>query len=238
MDAVYSAARVVFLPPLHYGLAWTVEGTEHIPSSGPVVLASNHVSYLDPLVLGYLADRRGRRVRFLAKDELFDKRGLGSLLRGAHQIPVARGKADAADALSAAVEALAAGECIAVFPEGTISLDLEPMRGKSGTARLAVQRPDVPVVPVGLWGTHRILMKGRKPNWKWGVAEVAVIGAPLHPKDDEHVKDFTARLMGAVSECVARAREIYPQEPKPGEDAWWCRAPETVRAHQAESGQT
>ena len=70
---------------------------------------------------------------------------------------------------SAAVDALHRGECVAVFPEGTISLDLEPMRGKSGTARLA-QQSGVPVVPVGLWGTHRILMKGRKPAWQWGVA--------------------------------------------------------------------
>jgi 1-acyl-sn-glycerol-3-phosphate acyltransferase len=237
VDAVYSAARAVFLPPLHYGLAWTVEGAGNIPARGPVILASNHVSYLDPLTLAYVANQQGRRVRFLAKEELFDKRGLGSLLRAAHQIPVARGKADAADALSAAVAALAAGECVAVFPEGTISLDLEPMRGKSGTARLALQRPDVPVVPVGLWGSHRILMKGRKPNWKWGVAETAVVGAPIHPAADERIKDFTARLMDGVAECVARAREIYPQEPKPGEDAWWYRAPETVRAHQ-EAGES
>ena len=134
-----------------------------------MILASNHVSYLDPLTLAWVADRRGRRVRFLAKAELFDKRGLGPLLRAAHQIPVQRGTTNAADALDAAVDALRRGECVAVFPEGTISLDLEPMAGKSGTARLA--RPaGVAVTPVGLWGTHRILFKGRKPHWRWGVA--------------------------------------------------------------------
>jgi 1-acyl-sn-glycerol-3-phosphate acyltransferase len=231
VDVVYPVAKALFWPGLHYGLRWTIEGDEHIPTSGPVIVASNHVSYLDPLTLAYLANLRGRRIRFLAKNELFSKRGLGALLRAAHQIPVERGTADASGALGAAVAALRRGECVTVFPEGTISLDLEPMRGKSGTARLA-QQAGVPVVPVGLWGTHRILMKGRKPNWTWGVPEVAVAGAPVTVGDDEHVKHATDRIMDAIVDCVARARELYPQRPAPGEDAWWWRDPETARAHQ------
>ena len=111
-------------------MRWTIEGAHNIHASGPVVLASNHVSYLDPLTLAWVADRRGRHVRFLAKAELFDKPVLGTLLHAAHQIPVRRGRVDAADALSAAVDALAQGECIGVFPEGTISEDLEQMVGK------------------------------------------------------------------------------------------------------------
>jgi 1-acyl-sn-glycerol-3-phosphate acyltransferase len=224
-------AKAVFWPGLRYGLRWTIEGEMHLPTAGPCILASNHISYLDPLTLAYVADRRGRRVRFLAKAELFDKRGLGSLLRTARQIPVERGTADASGALSAAVGALRRGECVAVFPEGTISLDLEPMRGKSGTARLA-QAAGVPVVPVGLWGTHRILMKGRKPHWNIGVAQVAVVGPPLRVDAGMHVKDATNRIMDAISTCVARAREIYPQRPPEGTDAWWWREPDTVRVHQ------
>ena len=65
-----------------------------------------------------------------------------------------------------------------MFPEGTISLDLDPMVGKSGTARLA-QESGVPVTPVGLWGAHRILFKGRKPEWRTGVAETVVVGPPM-----------------------------------------------------------
>jgi 1-acyl-sn-glycerol-3-phosphate acyltransferase len=230
VDAVYTGAKGVFLPPLHYGLRWTIEGREHIPADGPLILASNHVSYLDPLTLAYVADRRGRRVRFLAKAELFDKRGLGLLLRAANQISVQRGHRDAAGALTAAVDALHRGECVAVFPEGTISLDLEPMRGKSGTARLAAES-GAPVVPVGLWGTHRILMKGRKPNWKWGVPEVAVVGEPVTVAPDEHVKGGTERIMDAIIKCVARAREIYPEKPAAGEDDWWWRDPSTADTH-------
>jgi 1-acyl-sn-glycerol-3-phosphate acyltransferase len=231
VEVVYPAAKGVFWPWLRYGLRWTIEGAEHIPTNGPVILASNHVSYLDPLTLAYVANVRGRRVRFLAKAELFDKRGLGTLLRAANQIPVLRGTADASGALGAAVDALARGECIAVFPEGTISLDLEPMRGKSGTARLA-QQATVPVVPVGLWGTHRMMMKGRKPNWEWGVAEVAVVGAPVPVAPGEHVKQATDRIMDSISTCVARARAIYPERPTPGEDGWWWRDPETAHVHQ------
>src|SRR6266508_550109 len=155
LELLYGLARNVLLPPLHFGIRWTIDGAQRIPVRGPVILASNHVSYLDPLVLAYLADRRHRKLRFLAKAELFDKRGLGPALRGIHQIPVQRGTSSASGSLTHAEEALGRGECVAVFPEGTISLDLEPMVGKSGTARLAAAT-GVPVTPVGLWGTHRI----------------------------------------------------------------------------------
>ncbi|HET9729593.1 MAG TPA: lysophospholipid acyltransferase family protein, partial [Acidimicrobiia bacterium] len=178
MDPVYSAAKAVFWPWLRFGLHWTIEGLEHVPRDGAVILASNHVSYLDPLTLAWVADRRGRHIRYLAKAELFEKRGLGPLLRAAHQIPVQRGREQNGGALAAAIAALARGECVGVFPEGTISQDLEPMRGKSGTARLA-QAAHAPIVPVGLWGSHRILTKGRRPHWQWGVAQTAVIGEPL-----------------------------------------------------------
>ncbi|HEV7524316.1 MAG TPA: lysophospholipid acyltransferase family protein [Acidimicrobiia bacterium] len=230
MDAVYPAAKAVFWPWLRHGLRWTIEGATNIPAHGPTIIASNHVSYLDPLTLAWVADQQKRRIRFLAKAELFRVKGLGTLLRAAHQIPVNRGNADSAGALSAAVAALREGECVAVFPEGTISEDLEPMRGKSGTARLA-QESGIAVVPVGLWGTHRMMMKGRKPHLRWGVAQVAVVGEPVHVGEGEHVRDATLRIMDAITECVARAREIYPQRPAAGEDAWWWRAPETAAAH-------
>jgi len=229
VDAVYSVAKVVFTPWLRWGLRWTIEGADDIPESGPVLLASNHVSYLDPLTLAWVANSRGRHVRYLAKAELFAKPALGTLLRAAHQIPVERGRADAAAALDAAVAALAQGECVAVFPEGTISQDLEPMAAKSGTARLA-RRAGVAITPVGLWGAHRILTKGRHPDWRWGVHQTAVVGKPIVPGPDEHVKQTTERVMSGIIECVARARELYPPRDA-GEPPWWWRDPETAGAH-------
>jgi 1-acyl-sn-glycerol-3-phosphate acyltransferase len=227
VDAAYGLARNALWPALRFGVRWTIEGEDRVPTTGPVILASNHVSYLDPLALAYVADRRRRRVRFLAKRELFAKRGLGGLLRAAHQIPVDRGRAGAAASLDDAVDALGAGECVAVFPEGTISLDLEPMAGKSGTARLAAAA-GVPVTPVGLWGLQRVLFKGRKPAWRWGVAETAVVGAPVVVSPGEDVFRATDRIMGAIAGAVATARRIYPQPPGPDDDGWWVRAPETA----------
>jgi 1-acyl-sn-glycerol-3-phosphate acyltransferase len=222
MDLAYAVARNALLPPLQLGLRWTVEGTHLLPERGPVILASNHTSYLDPLALAYVADRRHRRLRFLAKAELFDKAGVGGVLRAMHQIPVSRGTSTAAGALDDAVDALGRGECVAVFPEGTISLDLEPMVGKSGTARLA-RASGVPVTPVGLWGAHRILFKGRKPRWRWGVAEVAIVGPPVAIGPDDDVRSATDRIMTAICAQVARAREIYPQSPGVDDDGWWER---------------
>jgi 1-acyl-sn-glycerol-3-phosphate acyltransferase len=153
-------------------------------------------------------------------------------LRAAHQIPVYRGTADSSGALSAAVDALRRGECVTVFPEGTISEDFEPMRGKSGTARLALAS-GIPVVPVGLWGTHRILTKGRKPHLQWGVPQVAVVGTPVPIGPDERPREATLRIMDAITECVSRARAIYPEHPRSDADtdAWWWRDPETANAH-------
>lgn len=229
MEPVYSVARAALLVPLGHGLRWTFEGVHRVPAYGPVILASNHTSYLDPLVLAYLADRRHRRVRFLAKAELFDKRGLGWGLRQIGQIPVQRDSHDAATSLDEAVAALRAGECVVVFPEGTISLDLEPMPARTGTARLAAAS-GVPVTPVGLWGAHRIMFKGRKPKWRRGIAESVVVGDPIQVAPDEDVHEATDRVMAAIASCVARARAVYPQRPGEGEDDWWVRSPETAVA--------
>ena len=216
------------MPVLERGIRWTVEGTHLLPPHGPLLLATNHTSYLDPFAAGYLVDRRHRRPRFLAKAELFDKPLLGPYLRAAGQIPVLRETDAAAGSLTAAIASLENGECVVVFPEGTISTDLEPAPARTGVARLAAET-GVPVTPVGMWGLHRILFKGRKPVWRWGVAESIVVGAPIRIAPDEDVYHATDRVMAAIATCVARARTIYPQRPAPGEDDWWVRSPETAQ---------
>ena len=226
VEPVYVVAKGAFYPWLRHGLRWTIEGGHAIPTSGPVLLAGNHVSYLDPLTLAWVADRRSRRVRFLAKAELFEKPGLGFLLHRIHQIPVNRGSRSASSSLDSALDALRRGECVTVFPEGTISPDLDPMAGRSGAARIA-KASGVPVTPVGLWGTHRIMFKGRKPDWRWGVAQTAVVGPPVSVGPDDNVREATDRIMEAICHCVARAREIYPETPRPG-DEWWWRDPATA----------
>ena len=156
--------------------------------TGPVILASNHVSYLDPLTLAWVADRRGRHVRFLAKAELFDKPALGPLLRGRAPDPGAAGpRRRRRRARRPRSTRSARGECVAVFPEGTISR-ISSRWSASRAPRGSRSAPASPITPVGLWGTHRILTKGRKPHWQWGIAQTAVVGEPIVLGPDEHVK--------------------------------------------------
>lgn len=226
VEIAYPAVLAGVRPALRFGVRWSIEGLEQIPRSGGVILASNHISYLDPLLLAVVSDKRKRRVRYLAKAELFAKPVLGTFLRSAGQIPVARGSADAAEALGGAVKALGQGECIVVFPEGTISLDLEPMQGRTGTARLAA-RTGVDVVPVGVWGAHRILFKGRPAHWRTGIAVSVVLGDPLKISPDEDLYAATDRVMSEICRCVSRARAIYPQRAAEG-DEWWERSADSA----------
>jgi 1-acyl-sn-glycerol-3-phosphate acyltransferase len=135
-------------------------GLEHVPREGGVILAANHISHADPIALAdYIVYGTGRTARFLAKSTLFKGKGLvGLVMRGAGQIPVHRHTADASLALRDAVAALQRGECVAIYPEGTVSRDPAkwPMLAKTGVARLALLS-DVPVVPVAQWGAERIL---------------------------------------------------------------------------------
>ncbi len=227
MEPVYSVVRSLLKPVVAHGLEWHVEGIHRIPRHGPAIVASNHSGYLDPLGVGYLTALQGRHCRFLTKRELFEKRFLGWALERMGQIPVDRGAADAVAALDAGADALADGRVVAVVPEGTISLDLDPMPGKTGAARLA-RLSGVPVTPLGMWGSHRVLFKGRPPSWQRGVAQVACLGAPVAVGEDDDVYEATDRIMEAVCAQVRKARALYPQTPRPGEDDWWVRPPETA----------
>ena len=142
-------------------LLWrrTCSGRDHLPAGG-VVLAANHLSVLDPVVLAHhLLRDLGRAPRFLVKAELFRGTGLvARVLCGAGQIPVDRDAVDAAKALDAAVEALSRGETVVIYPEGTVTgdPDLWPMAARTGVARLALQS-GAPVLPLAQWGAQRPL---------------------------------------------------------------------------------
>lgn len=236
VEPVYGLVKNMLKPFIARGLQWTVEDAHMIPRHGPAILAANHSGFLDPVAIGYLTDLADRRTRFLAKRELFDKRGMGWMLRRMHQIPVDRGTGDAVRALDAAVDALGSGELVAIFPEATISMDLDPMPGKTGTARLA-QLSGVPVTPVGMWGSHRVVFKHRKPNWVKGVPQVACIGPPVRVGADDDIYEATDRIMEAICAEVRRARALYPDGPSDlrgserkahGDGDWWHRPPETA----------
>ena len=228
MEPLYGLAKVLLRRPLRHGLQWRVEGVERIPAEGPVLLASNHVSYLDPLCLAYVGDLAGRKVRFLAKGELFESWWFGPIMRKLGNVAVLRGTADSTGALEAAAAKLRAGECVVVFPEGTISKDFDPMPGKTGAARLA-RAAGVPVTPVGLWGSHRVIPPRRRRARRLRTAVVAVVGEPVSISPKDNPRESTDRIMAAICAQVRRAREIYPQKARSEADGWWVRPPGTAR---------
>jgi 1-acyl-sn-glycerol-3-phosphate acyltransferase len=227
VEPLYGLVEVLLRPPVRRLLRWRVEGVDRIPASGPVLLASNHLSYFDPIAVANLTDLAGRRVRYLAKAELFRNRLLGAALRSMGQIPVERGTGDTS-ALDVAAAALRAGECVHVFPEGTISDDLEPMAGKTGVARMA-RAAGVDVMTVGLWGTQRVIPpKGRKGK-RFRTPITVVVGETVPVGPSANPRETTDRIMAGICAAVAEARRLYPPPPAGEEDAWWVRGPETAR---------
>jgi 1-acyl-sn-glycerol-3-phosphate acyltransferase len=148
-------------------------------------------------------------------------------LRRMGQIPIERGTGDTG-ALDRATAALRAGECVHVFPEGTISNDFDPMAGKTGLARLA-KAVGVDVVPVGLWGTHRVIPPhGQRPK-RLRTPITVVVGEPVPVGIEANPRHATDRIMVGICAAVTEARRLYPV-PAPGdEDAWWVRRPDTAR---------
>ncbi|MET0417389.1 MAG: lysophospholipid acyltransferase family protein [Actinoplanes sp.] len=126
--------------------------------AGPAILAANHISPFDPVVMTAACHKAGIAPRFLATGGLFDAPVAGAAMRAAGHIRVNRGSAQVADALPSAADALEGGAWVLVYPEGRIGLDpwMWPERGKTGVARMA-GASGAPVVPVAQWGTHAVL---------------------------------------------------------------------------------
>ncbi len=149
---------VCFLKPLltvFTSREW--RGRENIPTTGGVIFCFNHISYADPPIAAHFVYDLPRVPRFLAKESLFRLPVIGWVVGGAGQIPVYRGTASASTSLRAAADALARGEAVIIYPEGTVSKDpdLWPMMGRTGAARLSLET-GAPVIPVAQWGAQRL----------------------------------------------------------------------------------
>ncbi len=199
-----------------------VTGGEHIPRHGPGVIATNHIGYLDFVFVGAAARERKRLVRFLAKKEVFDHKIAGPLMRGMKHIPVDRfGHTQAA--IDGAVAALKRGELVGMFPESTISRSFVPATGKTGAARMAMLAA-VPLIPGVVWGTQRILTKGRRKNFERDIVITVDFGAPVPYRPEDDPVEVTERLMAVIAKMVDRASRSYPQQPKDDSDRWWLPA--------------
>jgi 1-acyl-sn-glycerol-3-phosphate acyltransferase len=204
------------IPPLRLWFDLRHEGLDRIPSTGPAIVACNHVSYLDPLTNGEAVDRAGRRPRFLAKQELFAIPVVGTVLRGAKQIPVSRG-AGGGSPLRRATEALRSGEVVVIYPEGTVTgrEDGLPMDGKTGTARLALET-GVPVLPMASWGSRAVWQKSGRGSLKFGRPIWTRVGEPLDLGSNEEasptrIRAATAEVMDAITALAVDLRDRYPR---------------------------
>ena len=178
-----------------------------IPASGGCVLVINHLSHVDPLTAAVFTHDHGRLPRYLAKSGLFRNRFLGHFLRSAGQIPVERSSVNAAGAYAAAVAAVRAGECIVIYPEGTITRDpdLWPMTGKSGAARIALET-GCPVIPIGQWGAQDLLAPyAKKPDLFPRKAIHIKVGDPVDLRDIGDAAPPSAEALASATERIMRA---------------------------------
>jgi 1-acyl-sn-glycerol-3-phosphate acyltransferase len=203
-------------------LRWDVRvaGAHHVPATGGGVVATNHVGYLDFVFSGYGVRQQGkRRLRFVAKREVFDHKVSGPLMRAMGHIPVDRG-GNTAVAIREVAAALEGGELVGMFPEGTISRSFVPLEGRPGAVRMAMGA-GVPLIPGAVWGTQRIYTKGRKPRPARGTVITVAFGPAVTYAPDEDPVVVHARLMAAIGELVTELQDSYPHRPSGPDDAWW-----------------
>jgi 1-acyl-sn-glycerol-3-phosphate acyltransferase len=192
---------------------------EKIPDTGGCIVVFNHISHLDPLFAAHFVYDHGRLPRYLAKSGLFKNKALAHFLISAGQIPVERLSRTAVGAYDAAVAAVRAGECVVVYPEGTLTRDphLWPMTGKSGAARIALETA-CPVIPVGQWGAQDVLPPyAKKPKLVPRQRVTMKAGDPVDladllakPRTPEVVATATNRIMDAITALVAELRDETP----------------------------
>jgi 1-acyl-sn-glycerol-3-phosphate acyltransferase len=207
---------------------------ERIPPTGPVLVVANHVSVMDPLACARLVFDNGRLPHFLAKESVF-KGVIGTLLRQAGQIPVARFSANAHGALEAAQADLEAGNAVVIYPEGSVTRDPDwwPMQSRSGAARLALST-DAVVVPVAQWGPQLLHDYHRKKlHLRLRVSAEYLVGEPVdlgvlraevragRPLTADLLRETTDLIMSRVREQLAELRgEPAPAAfyPRPGRE--------------------
>lgn len=195
-------------------------GGDKVPRTGPVIVVSNHISNFDPIVLAHFLIWQGRWPRALAKSDLWSIPVIGWLARTLGQIPVERRTIRAGESLNAAADALDRGECVVIYPEGTITADPDqwPMTGRPGTARLALQT-GAPVIPIGQWGAHQV-MPGKRVSFPRLLPRHTMhvlAGDPVELDDLREASESPSaaaeaslRIMDAVTALVGELRGLTP----------------------------
>jgi 1-acyl-sn-glycerol-3-phosphate acyltransferase len=224
-DGSYSTAwrnvsKIILRPGISMMMGLDFAGQEHIPAQGPVILAANHLSYMDIFAVARFADRAGRYPVFLAKSTLFEIPLLGPVIGKLGQLPVYRGQADAALVLRQAAQLVAkTNSCVIFYPEASCTRDpdLWPMVAKSGVARLALES-GVPVVPIAHWGAQRILPYGKwVPKFLPRTTVRLVAGPPVdlsefegQPMTNQVLRAATDKIMTEIASMLGGLRGEHP----------------------------
>jgi 1-acyl-sn-glycerol-3-phosphate acyltransferase len=193
-------------------------GLSRLPDSGGAVLAITHFGYLDFALVEWMMWRKNRRhIRFLAKKSAFAHPIVGRLLLGMRHISV--DMADGAHAYSRAVAALKQGEVLGVFPEGGVNASFTVRALKSGAIRMASEAV-VPIIPVAVWGGHRLLTKNHKPSLRdaYRVPVRFAIGDPISVPRHADAADLTLKLHASLQALVDGLQKNYPVD---GHAQWW-----------------
>ncbi len=209
----------IVLPFMNLVGRYRIQQGEHLPKTGAVVVAPNHYSEIDPLVIGLAIWKLGRAPRYLGKASLFTVPVLGGLLRKSGQIPVERAGSRGSDPLAAANQLVDNNLVVVVYPEGTLTRDPElwPMRGKTGAVRLALTA-GVPLIPVAHWGTQKIMPRYGKKISLFPRKNVDIrFGPPVdlsafegRPLTASTLNEATDVLMVAITGLLAELREEAP----------------------------
>ncbi len=222
-NGAYRFVAAIVRPFLRATTRHEWHGTENLRREGGFIAAGNHATEIDPLTFAHLLWDNGIAPRILAKASLFRVPVLGGILAATGQLPVDRGGSRAADSLGPATRALAAGEVVAVFPEGTLTRDpdLWPMAGKTGVARLALASR-APVVPIAQWGATELLPRYSRRLRPFPRKRVrVVVGTPVplddlydRPTDVVVLREATDRVLDAITALLEEIRGETAPRPR------------------------
>jgi 1-acyl-sn-glycerol-3-phosphate acyltransferase len=210
---------VILRPLLHALMKQEFQGRENFPQEGGIILAPNHLSYADWGTVALFSYESGRYPVFLIKSGVFNVKFVGSLLRKVGQLPVYRGRGDAALVLRDAERAIREDACVIVYPEGTASRDpnLWPMRARTGVARLALTT-GAPVIPIAHWGAQHVLPYGTTRPHVFPRRKVRMIAGPPvdlsafagQPINSKTLREATDVIMTEVTVLLAGLRGETP----------------------------